>query len=102
MVYHARFGHAGDPEWISRQVAWLGEYLNVKGEPGEQHRIWPIVQISDWGEPVPIQQVSTVLERGARRPASGVIVFAWSGVRKEPGKIDAIGRAFRSIDATGR
>ncbi len=24
MPYHARFGHAGDPAWISRQVAWLG------------------------------------------------------------------------------
>ena len=24
MPYHARFGHAADPEWISRQVAWLG------------------------------------------------------------------------------
>ena len=25
MPYHARFGHAAEPEWISRQVAWLGE-----------------------------------------------------------------------------
>jgi len=56
------------------------------------------VQISDWGEPVPVQQVPTVLERGGRRPASGVIVFAWSGLRKQPEKIDAIGRAFRSMD----
>ena len=102
MVYHARFGHAGDPAWISRQVDWLGEYLNVKGAPGERHRIWPIVQISDWGEPVPVQQVATVLERGGRRPASGVIVFAWSGLRREPAKIDAIGRAFRSMAAAGR
>jgi hypothetical protein len=101
-VYHARFGHAADLEWISRQVTWLGEYLDVKGAPGERHRIWPIVQISDWGEPVPVQQVSTVLERGGRRPASGVIVFAWSGLRKQPDKIDAIGRAFRSMDATKR
>jgi hypothetical protein len=48
---------------------------------------------------VPVQQVATVLERGGRRPASGVIVFAWSGLRKQPEKIDAIGRAFRSMQA---
>ncbi len=102
MVYHARFGHAGDLAWISRQVDWLGKYLGVNGAPGERHRIWPIVQISDWGEPVPVQQVAGVLERGARQPASGVIVFAWSGLRKQPEKIDAIGRAFRSMDATRR
>jgi arylsulfatase A len=102
MVYHARFGHAADLEWISRQVAWLGDYLNVEGAPGERHRIWPIVQISDWGEPVPVAQVAPVLERGGRRPASGVIVFAWSGLRKQPEKIQAIGRAFRSMDAVGR
>src|SRR5687768_15404783 len=29
MVYHARFGHSGDPAWISRQVSWLGEYLGI-------------------------------------------------------------------------
>jgi len=66
---------------------------------GERHRIWPIVQITDWGERVPVQQVAGVLERGARRPASGVIVFAWSGLRKQPEKIDAIGRAFRAMQA---
>ena len=60
------------------------KYLGVTGAPGERHRIWPIVQISDWGEPVPVQQVATVLERGGRRPASGVIVFAWSGLRESP------------------
>lgn len=102
MVCHVRFGHVADLDWISRQVTWLGEYLNVGGTPGERHRIWPIVQISDRGEPVPVQQVPAVLERGARRPASGVIVFAWSGLGREPAKIDAIGRAFRSMAAAGR
>lgn len=97
MVYHARFGHAGDPAWISRQVTWLGAYLGITGAPGERRRIWPIVQISDWGERVPVEQVATVLDHGGRPPASGVIVFAWGGLRKEPRKIEAIGRAFRSI-----
>jgi hypothetical protein len=42
-----------------------------------------------------------VLERGGRRPARGVIVFAWSGLRRELAKIDAIGRAFRAMGAGG-
>ena len=52
MPYHARFGHADDPAWISRQVAWLGRHLGLNGPPSET-AIWPIVQLSDWGEPVP-------------------------------------------------
>jgi hypothetical protein len=102
MVYHARFGHAGNLPWISRQVAWLGAHLDVKGAAGERHRIWPIVQISDWGEPVPLEQVPAVIEHGSRSPASGVMVFAWNGIRRDPGKIEAIGRAFRALAGQGR
>jgi len=101
MVYHARFGHSSDLAWISRQVTWLGEYLGIEGAPGERHRIWPIVQVSDWGESVPVDQVEAVLEQGARRPATGVMVFAWGGLRSQPRKIEAIGRAFRAMDAAG-
>ena len=36
MPYHARFGHADDPAWISRQIAWLGRHLGVEGRPGER------------------------------------------------------------------
>lgn len=97
MVYHARFGHAADLPWISRQVAWLGGYLGVQGVAGERHKIWPIVQISDWGEPVPLEQVPVVIEHGARSPARGVMVFAWNGLRKHPEKIEAVGRAFRTL-----
>ncbi len=102
MVYHARFGHAGDLAWISRQVTWLGEYLGIVGAPGERRRIWPIVQISDWGESVRPDQVATVLEHGVRRPATGVMVFAWGGLRNQPAKIEAIGRAFRAMDTAGK
>ena len=95
MLYHARFGHADDLDWIARQVSWLGRYLGIRGTAGERHRIWPIVQISDWGEPiVPVEQVPAVLALGARPPATGVLVFAWGGIRKSPEKIDAIGQAF--------
>lgn len=99
MSYHARFGHLREPDWISRQVAWLGRRLGVTGAPGERHRIWPIVQLSDWGEAVPLDQVPTVLDHGSRRPATGVMAFAWGGLRKQPEKVEAIGRYFRALRA---
>jgi hypothetical protein len=83
-------------------VTWLGEDLGLEGTPGVRHRIWPIVQVSDWGESVRVDQVAAVLERGARRPATGVMVFAWGGLRNQPAKIEAIGRAFRAMHAAGK
>ena len=71
MPYHARFGHAADPAWVGRQVAWLGRRLGVEGRPGERLKIWPIVQLSDWGEPVPAAQVAEVIDQGTRPPATG-------------------------------
>ena len=97
MPYHARFGHANDPAWISRQTAWLGRHLGITGTPGERHRIWPIVQLSDWGEKVPLEQVSAVLDHGTRRPATGVMVFAWGSLRKQPAKVEAMGKYYLAI-----
>jgi hypothetical protein len=96
MPYHARFGHVGDPGWVSRQVRRLGELLKIRGTPGEEKRIWPIVQISDWGEPVPVEQVETVLDLGSRPPATGVMVFHWSGISKDWKKVEALKRAYTS------
>ncbi|MBM4087827.1 MAG: hypothetical protein FJ276_00140 [Planctomycetes bacterium] len=100
MPYHARFGHATDPAWISRQTAWLGEYLGIAGRPGERPAIWPIVQLADWGEEVPVHQVRSVLDHGTRRPATGVMVFAWGSLRKQPEKVAELGTFYRAI-ATG-
>jgi hypothetical protein len=97
MPYHARFGHAADPEWISRQTAWLGRYLGIEGKAGEPHRIWPIVQLSDWGEVVPAAQVETVLEHGTRLPATGVMAFAWGSLAEAAEKVEAMGRFYRAI-----
>ena len=97
MPYHARFGHHNDPSWISRQTAWLGRHLGIKGEPGERNKIWPIVQLSDWGETVPVGQVQSVLDHGTRSPATGVMVFHWGGLRKQMEKIDETGRFYRAI-----
>jgi hypothetical protein len=95
MPYHARFGHADDPAWISRQTAWLGRHLGIRGETGERTKIWPIVQLADWGEPVPVAQVRSVLDHGTRPPATGVMVFHWGGLRRQPEKVDAMIEFYR-------
>jgi hypothetical protein len=97
MPYHARFGHANDPQWISRQTAWLGNHLGIMGEPDERHKIWPIVQLSDWGESVTAGQVRSVLEHGTRLPATGVMVFAWGSLRRQPEKVNEMGEFYRAI-----
>ena len=97
MPYHARFGHAADPAWISRQTAWLGRHLGVQGAPDDRIKIWPIVQLADWGEEVPVQQVHAVLDHGTRLPATGVMVFHQSGLRKQPQKAAAMAEFYRKI-----
>jgi hypothetical protein len=97
MPYHARFGHADDPAWISRQTAWLGRHLELLGRAEEGTKIWPIVQISDWGEAVAAEQIPAVLDHGTRAPATGVMVFRWGALRDEPAKVDAMARFYRAI-----
>jgi hypothetical protein len=95
MPYHARFGHGEDPAWIMRQVGWLGQHLGITGAPDERQKIWPIVQLADWGEPVPANQVETVLKYGSRLPAAGITVFAWNGLQGQPDKQEALARFYR-------
>src|SRR5262249_16911462 len=97
MPYHARFGHAADPAWISRQTEALGRALAIKGEPGERIRIWPIVQLSDWGEPAARAQVGDALDHGTRRPATGVMVFVWGTLYPQWDKVEAMGECYRAI-----
>jgi hypothetical protein len=97
MPYHARFGHATDPGWISRQTAWLGQFLGIKGQPGERLKIWPIVQLSDWGETVPASQVNEVLDQGTRPPATGVMVFHWGTLNPQWDKVKAMAEFYRAI-----
>jgi len=97
MPYHARFGHAEDPAWIAGQTAWLGEHLGLKGAAKERVKIWPIVQLADWGEPVPAQQIADVLDHGTRPPATGVIVFRWNALKKKPEKVEAMIDFYRAI-----
>jgi hypothetical protein len=97
MPYHARFGHHTDPSWISRRTAWLGRFLDIRGEPDERLKIWPIVQLSDWGEEVPVDQVRSVLDHGTRAPATGVMVFAWGSLRKQPDKVAEMSKFYQSI-----
>jgi hypothetical protein len=64
---------------------------------GERHAIWPIVQLSDWGEAVPHSQVWPVLEHGTRLPATGVMVFAWGSLAAATDKVEEMGRFYRAI-----
>ena len=97
MPYHARFGHAENLDWISERVSWLGDYLNVTGASGEKIRIWPIVQLSDWGKPVLERDIPAILEAGSRSPATGVIVFAWGSLKEQPEKVDALWKVFQRM-----
>ncbi len=98
MLYHARFGHAGDPEWIARQVSWLGSYLGLKGKPGESKKIWPIVQLSDWGEEVPASQVAEILEAGTMLPSTGVMVFAWGSLKEHTDRVEEMSKFYKGVN----
>lgn len=97
MPYHARFGHAQDPAWIARQTADLARLLALQGSAGEKQSIWPIVQLADWGQTVPVEQIPTVLDYATRQPATGVMVFHYSGISQQWDKLEALGRAYRAI-----
>jgi hypothetical protein len=97
MPYHARFGHADDPAWVSRQTRWLGDFLGLQGKPDERLKIWPIVQLADWGEPVPASQVAEVLDHGTRLPATGVLLFHASGLNASLEKVETVRRVYRAI-----
>ena len=97
MPYHARFGHATDPGWISRQIESLGRLLAVDGQAHDKNRIWPIVQLADWGETVAPEQVGAIIDHATRRPATGVMAFHWSGLSKAWPKVEALRAAYRSL-----
>lgn len=97
MPYHARFGHHRDPGWVSRQTKWLGQYLGIRGIEGEKKWIWPIVQLSDWGETVATEQVGPVLDHGTRAPSTGVMVFVWGTLHPKWERVEAMGRFYRAI-----
>jgi len=101
MPYHARFGHAADPAWIARQTSALGELLNLRGRPDEKQRIWPIVQLADWGEAVPVAQIAAVFDFATRPPATGVMAFHWGGISKQWEKADALQAAYTALRGPG-
>jgi hypothetical protein len=97
MPYHARFGHPTDPAWIARQTQSLGKLLNLKGAPDEKQKIWPIVQLADWGETVAVEQIPQVIDYGTQLPATGIMVFHWSGVSQQWDKVESLGTVYRAI-----
>lgn len=97
MPYHARFGHVGDLGWISEQTSWLGEHLGIEGSGDAETQIWPIVQLSDWGEEVAESEIPAIIDHGLRAPSTGVIVFAWGSLKKQPAKVEELWRTFRLL-----
>lgn len=102
MPYHARFGHLDDPAWISRQVTWLGQHVGARGDAQDRLQIWPIVQLSDWGEKVTPEQVEPVLRHGTVHPARGIIVFHWSGLGSQTEKVQRMTRCFAEMAGRGK
>jgi hypothetical protein len=102
MPYHARFGHAQDLEWIARQTQWLGDHLEIKGKPDERVKIWPIVQISNWGEDVPPADVERIIALGATPPSTGILAFAWGGFANDPAKLESLTRAYQRLATANR
>jgi hypothetical protein len=100
MPYHARFGQAADPAWIVRQVSWLGRTLGVEDRPGQRTIIWPIVQLADWGEPVPGTQVAELVDQGVRLPATGPMDFTWGGLARDWDKVERLGQVYRALGAS--
>jgi hypothetical protein len=97
MPYHARFGHPQDPAWIARQIQSLGKLLNLKGTPDEKQKIWPIVQLADWGPTVAAAQIPQIVDYGTRLPATGVMVFHWSGISQQWDKVESLGKVYRAM-----
>ena len=102
MPYHARFGHPAGPAWIARQTQSLGKLLNLEGRPDEKQKIWPIVQLADWGEKVAVEQIPAVLDFATRAPATGVMAFHWSGISQAWDKVEALGKSYREIQPMAR
>jgi len=96
MPYHARFGHADDPAWIADRVGDLRRRLDLKGAPDDRPLVWPIAQLTDWGEPVPVDQVPAVLEAAAAESSGGVMVFVWGRLAQDWAKVEALGAFYRS------
>ena len=57
------------------------------------------MQLSDWGETVPVSQVKEVLDHGTRPPATGVMVFVWGTLHPHPEKLQAMREFYRGIQS---
>ncbi len=55
------------------------------------------MSMTDWGEKVSAEQIHSVLDHGTRLPATGVMVFAWGSLRRQPEKVDELTKFYRAI-----
>ena len=97
MPYHARFGHPDDIAWISRQTAWLGQHLGIRGVPGERHKSGRSSSFRTGARPsrpTKSNKSSTTAPRPLRRASwsssgrpsilSGTRLRRWAGSKVDP------------------
>ena len=59
------------------------------------------MQLSDWGEHVPTEQVQEVLDHGTRAPSTGVMTFVWGTLHPHWDRVEEMGKFYRSIAPAG-
>ncbi|MCL4794534.1 MAG: hypothetical protein KJZ84_08225 [Bryobacteraceae bacterium] len=88
MVYHAIMGRA--PEWVGENVEWWSRRLQGRA------KLWPIVQALDKPREISPLEFNNVLRLGATGAATGIMMFTVQAVASNKGKLEAMGRLYRS------
>ena len=55
------------------------------------------MQLADWGPAVDAEQIPQILDYGTRLPATGVMIFHWSGVSQQWDKVESLAKAYRAM-----
>lgn len=97
MLYHARSGHSS--RWVEQNVKWLCSHLEVKGNPTERLKVWPIVQA--WsdpnGEKVNAEDFEKVLRGGVAAGATGVMMFTLGSVVEDEAKLAVLKKVYGQL-----
>lgn len=97
MPYHARSGMPVD--YVEQYVRYLGERLDIRTEPGQYPRLWPIVQAYD-DPPVAAAELAAVLRGGLAGRSTGVMMFTAASVAQDPAKLEVVRRLYLEIAAS--
>ena len=98
MPYHGRSGMPVD--YVEEYVRYLGERLDIRTEPGQYPRLWPIVQAHD-DPPVSADELAAVLRGGLAGRSTGVMMFTAASVAQDPAKLAAMRAVYRQAAVGG-